>query len=129
MSQHNCNNCDNCKVMKKRLDTYEQFMKELQELDKQDTNYNTNPLEESVIVEKDNFGNINKKVRSDLTESFLVVDRPKNLKELSKKEQQSIEEQDSYHNYKNTSEKIKKAKGYYAPVGYIMKFGKWLIFL
>ena len=125
---HQCNNCDNCKKLKKKLDTYEKFMKELQELDKSEIKY-TNPLQESVIVEKDNFGNINKKVRSDLSESFLIVDKGKNLLELDKKEQQVILEQDSYHKYKNTSDKLQKANGVYKAARYVIGIGKWLIFL
>ena len=129
MERHKCNNCDNCKKLKKKLDTYEKFMNEIKELDKSTIKHNRNPLEESIIVEKDNFGNINRKVRSDLSESFLIVDKTKDLSELDKKEQQIILEQDSYHNYKNMSNKMQKANGVYKVVGYVFKYGKWLLLI
>lgn len=132
MTTHNCNNCSNCKTLKKKMDAYEKFIQELKEIDDkkpQEVQYNFNPLEESVIIEKDNEGNINRKVRSDLSESFLIVDRGKNLVELDKKEQQIILEQDSYHKYKNTSEYLSKASGVYKVIGYTIKYGKWLLLL
>jgi hypothetical protein len=126
---HQCNSCSKCKKIKKKLDTYEKFIKEIHELDKSELRYNTNPMEESIIIDKDNFGNINRKVRSDLSESFLIVDRTKDLSELNKKEQQIILEQDSYHNYKNASNKLQKANGVYKVARYVIGVGKWLIFL
>jgi hypothetical protein len=115
--------------MQKKLDIYEKFIKELQEIDKKDEQYNYNPLEESVIIEKDNFGNINKKVRSDLSESFLIIDKGKDLKELNKSEHAIIKEQDSYHKYKNTTEYLSRADGVYKTIGYIIKYGKWLLLI
>ena len=127
MAHHNCNNCANCKNLKKKLELYEKLMSDMKELEAHDPSYN--PLAESVIVEKDNYGNINKKVKSDLTESFLIVDHGKNLSELSKREQQVILEQDSYHKYKKTTEYLQKANGVYGVAYYALSIGKWFLLL
>ncbi len=72
---------------------------------------------------------LNKKVKSDLTESFLVIDHGKNLNELNKKEQNIIKEQDSYSKYQNTNAYCQKASGLYKIAYYAISIGKWFILL
>lgn len=108
---------------KKKLEIYNKFIKEIQELE------DKNILAESMIIEKDNYGNLNKKVKSDLTESFLVIETGKNLKELNKRDQDIILEQDSYAKYQNINNYYQKANGLYKIGYYALSIGKWLILL
>lgn len=124
--KHNCSEkCSNCKNLQKKLELYENFVKDMKDIEIS----NNNLLGESVIIEKDNWGNLNKKIRSDLTESFLVVENGKNLIELNKKEQGSITEQDAYSNYQNAETYLKKANGVYTVAYYAMRIGKWFLLL
>ena len=130
--KHNCsNNCSSCKNLKKKLDMYENFVKDMQKLEiiEERNNSHYNPLEESVIIEKDNSGNQVKKIRSDLSESFMVVEKGKNMQELNKKERDIIKEQDAYSNYQNTNAHFKKANGAYKAAYYVLSVGKWLLLL
>lgn len=131
--KHNCSEaCSNCKNLKKKLELYENFMKGMKDIEADDNynqNYNGNSLTESVIFEKDNYGNLNKKVKSDLTESFLVIENGKKLEELNKREQDIIKEQDSYSNYQNASAYCQKASGLYKVAYYALSIGKWFVVL
>jgi len=128
--KHNCsNNCSSCKNLKKKLDMYENFVKDMHNEERNNHNHNYNPLAESVIIEKDNSGNQVKKIRSDLSESFMVVEKGKNMQELNKKEQDIIKEQDAYSNYQNTNAHFKKANGAYKAAYYVLSVGKWLLLL
>ncbi|ARF09582.1 hypothetical protein Indivirus_1_205 [Indivirus ILV1] len=121
---HNCSDkCSNCKNLQRKLELYENFVKDIKTID------NNNLLKESIIIEKDNYGNSNKKLKSDLTESFLIVDKGKNLNELDKKEQDIIKEQDSYSNYQNANTYIKKANNAYTISCYVVSIGKWFLLL
>lgn len=126
--KHNCSEkCSNCKNLKKKLELYENFMKGVNDM--KDIETDDNPLAESMIFEKDNYGNLNKKVKSDLTESFLVIENGKKLEELNKKEQDIIKEQDSYSNYQNASAYCQKASGLYKVAYYALSIGKWFVVL
>ena len=127
MAHQNCSNCSSCKKLKKKLDIYEKLVQDMKEIDNNDNSHNS--LRESVIIEKDNYGNINKKVQSDLSESFFIVDHGKNISELNKKEQNIILEQDSYHKYKKTNEYMQKASGVYGAAYYVLRIGKWFLLL
>jgi len=131
MAHHSCNNCTKCKNLQKKVELYEKLMSDMKALDEHEQKQYTsnNPLLESVIIEKDNYGNINKKVKSDLTESFLIIDHGKNLSELPKREQQVITEQDSYYKYKKTTAYFEKAKGISGAAYYALSIGKWLLLI
>ena len=122
---HKCDDCGHCKILKKRLDIYEKCMKELQELDEE--NYgNFQNLEESIIISKDNNGNINKKIYSNLGESILVIEKGKKLDELNKKEQNVIMEQDNYRAYEQT---IKASERVNTIMSYVLRIGKFILFI
>ncbi|AYV76884.1 MAG: hypothetical protein Barrevirus3_4 [Barrevirus sp.] len=126
--KHNCSSkCSNCQILKQKLDLYENFLKDVKDLDINTDN--NSDLRESMIIEKDNYGNINKKIRSELGESFLLIDKGKNIGELDKREQNVILEQDSYHNYQNGNEYLKKLGSLYTVAYYGIKVGKWLLLL
>ena len=119
--------CDNCENIKKKLELYDNFVKEMKHLEIKDEY--SGSLGESIIIEKDNYGHNVKKVPSDLTESFLIVENGKNINELNKKDQAVLKEQDSYYNYKNTSNHFQKANIVYKGIYYTLSVGKWLLLL
>lgn len=114
---------------KKKLELYEKFIKELKSINIESTNIeninNTDSLRESIIIEKDN----SKKLRSDLTESFMVIENGKDLKELNKRDLDIILEQDSYAKYQNANYYCQKANGLYKIGYYALSIGKWFILL
>lgn len=62
---------------------------------------NENFLSDQIYSEKDNSGNTNYKLNSELNESYLVIDSGKNLEELDKAEYNAINSQNNYHYYTN----------------------------
>lgn len=124
---HKCNNCDTCKILKKKVEIYERCMKDLKELREEEKEIID--LEQSVILEKDNFGNLAKKIPSDLSESILVVDKGKKLSELSKKEQAAIKEQDNYYAYDQTKNITSQASTVYKATYYALSICKWVMVL
>lgn len=118
----NCPNCPNCKIMKKKIMVYEKFFAEMKKIEDEEL-LNNPQITDSIIIEKDYNGITNKKIPSDLTESFLIIDKGKDLRHLSRKEQNIINEQDNLHNYNE----IKKQVGIIGTVmSYTISFGKWL---
>lgn len=129
---HKCDNCNNCKLLQRKIDLYEKFIKDMKILESEgggNTSGNKIDLEESIIIEKDIEGNRNMKVRSDLSESFLVVDKGKKLEELPRREHNAIVEQDNLHNYIVAKEYADNIKSKYAIVRYAFKIGKWFMLL
>ena len=117
--------CPNCIIMKKKIMLYEKFFEEMKKIEEEEI-INVQDLTESVFVEKDDHGLLSKKIKSNLTESFLVIDRGKDLTHLSQKEQNILNEQTNLHNYNN----IKKQAGIVGKVfGYAISWGKWLAIL
>lgn len=78
-------------------------------------------------VERDRDGNVIKKIRSNLTESFIVVDTGKDLDELDKKEINTIKMQDDLKNYTQTKQYIGKFSGVYSAVGMAVGVGTLVI--
>ncbi|QKF94274.1 hypothetical protein QKU48_gp0816 [Fadolivirus algeromassiliense] len=127
---HKCDNCDHCKILKKKLEIYEKCMKDLRELENNDNDRETFiDLEASIIITKDNDGNQVKKIKSELSESILVIDKGKDLNELSKKEQAIIQEQDNYRAYTQTKNATDKLGTVYSVCYYAVSIGKMIMFL
>lgn len=116
--------CHNCEIMKKKVILYERFFEEMKKLEEEMINKLN--LEESVIVERDMNGYTNKKIRSNLTESFLVIDKGKDLTRLSQKEQNALKSQDNLRVYTKVKDKV----GIVGTVlGYFVSIGQWLAIL
>ncbi len=132
---NNCYNCQNCKILSKKIELYENFINDMRKLDEElfnngfNNEFNNKSLEESIIIEKDNHGNRNMKVRSDLSESFLVINNGKNLEELSKRDKSAIDEQDNLYNYNQAKEYVDKTNNVVSWGYYVIKWGKWLMFI
>lgn len=123
--------CNNCHNLEKKLKIYEQFVSALKETDEEDLHQCI--LDESIVIGKNNDGNFEKKIKSNLSESILIVDKGKKLDELSKIEQKSIKEQDNLAAYQNTIDYSQKGVtiytvGYYTVTiaGSIIKFALFL---
>lgn len=107
------------KILHKKLELYEKFFKDLKELESLEK---INPLENSIIVE-------NNKVKSNLSESFLVIEHSKKVEELPSKEINIITEQDNLHNYNKAKEYAEKTNYVYSVAKYVIGIGQWIILL
>ena len=108
------------KILHKKLELYEKFFKDLHDLEALERP--TNSLENSILIE-------NNKVKSNLSESFLVIDHGKKLEELPIKERTVINEQDNLHNYKKTKEYVEKTNYVYSIAKYVVGIGQWVVLL
>lgn len=63
-------------------------------------NVNIN-MNESIILEKDSDGNFVNKLKSNLSESFLVVDKEKDIRELNRNQYNRILDQNTFHTFNN----------------------------
>jgi hypothetical protein len=125
---HSCDNCNNCEILQKKVDIYERFFKEMKELEEEENKYKSfEALTESVYIEKDNDGNRNMKVKSHLSESFILIDKGKDLTELNKRDQNAINEQKNLHDYTVAKEYVEEANGIYSIVRFAFSIGKWLV--
>jgi hypothetical protein len=86
-------------------------------------------LSASIIIEKDSDGNLQKKIKSNLDGSIIVIDKGKNIKDLSKKERDSIEEQDNLHNYNNLVNRAGSATGIYTVAFGVINVVRLVLFL
>lgn len=118
------NKCKNCQVLEKKIRAYEKCLMEIKELDK------NIDLTQSMILEKDLNG-IRKTVKSDLTESFMVIEDEdgKTIDDLNKKEQNVIHEQDNLHNYLHAKTYMDKLSVPYTIISYALGIGKWFAFI
>jgi len=122
--------CNNCQILQKKVDIYERFFKEMKELEEEEIkNKSYEQLTDSIIIEKNIDGNRNMKVKSNLSESFILIDKGKNLTELDKKDQNIINEQNNLHDYVVTKEYVDQASGVYSVVKYVVGIGKWILLL
>lgn len=94
--------CDHCNLLHKKIQLYEEFFKRMKDIDDQDI-----------------------KLHQDLEESFMVIDKGKDLNELTMREYKSIKEQDNLHNYDKMINYTEQAQGVYKIFGYIVKIGKF----
>jgi len=87
---------------------------------------NFEDLEESIIFERDKDGVLSKKINSDIGESFIIMDEKKDLKEINKKEYNTIKEQENLHQYNKGSSVLKKLGPIYTVGSTTIKYGKYL---
>jgi|LakMenE18May11ns_1017448.scaffolds.fasta_scaffold9577307_2 hypothetical protein len=125
---NNCNNCNNCIILRKKVNLYEKLLSEIKTLEENmvDDDKITD-LENSIIIENDVDGNRNMKIKSDLSESFMIIEDARNLKELSQREVHAIKEQDNLNNFMKVKCYIDKVNSVYGVVNYALKIGKWFI--
>lgn len=130
-------NCIHCDTLNKKIELYEKLIKDLHEIDKNEKYSITDDghmkrqkdinLEESMYIDRDNYGNRHIKVRSDLSESFMVIDNGKQLSELSKNELNAIKMQDDLHNYNTAKNYFDRGDDIYSWGCCIFKWGSWLL--
>ena len=126
--------CNNCRIMQKKILLYENFFKEMKKIEDEENrnnimHKNATILDNSIIIERDLEGYTNKKVPSDLSESFLIIDKGKDLTHLSQKEQKAICEQDNLYNYNEIKKYSEKASIVGNVLGYVWSIGKWFAIL
>ena len=129
-NHNNHNTCDNCRIQQKKIELYENFFREMKILENEEKmikNANNNMMENNIIIDKDENGNRITKLKSNLSESFIIVDHGKNITELDKKDQFVINEQKNLHDYAETKQYVEKANGIYSVVKYVINIGKWFV--
>ena len=129
---HKCNSssCHKCQVLEKKIQAYEKFMTEMKDIEDVGAPVSGNSmLEESVIFERDCDGNLEKKVRSDLTESVLVLDSMKKVDDAYKKERDIIKEQDNLASYDRLVSCTDKATGVYTAGSVIFSMVRFALIL
>lgn len=118
--------CPNCEIMKKKITLYDNFFHQMKMIEEDEIQILNNNLSDSIFIEKDNNGILHKKLKSNLTENFLIIEKGKNLSHLSQKEQYILNEQTNLHNYNQIQHYTDKI----GVVGTILKktisWGKWL---
>lgn len=133
-SRTNCIKCKDYKIqkMEQKLNKYKEVIDDLMDdsminpSNNQD-NHNYNPLEESMIIFKDDEGYYRKKIRSDVGESFLVFEDGLDVDELNKDERTAVKAQDDYRKYDKTCKQVQKYSGIYGWGVTIVSYGKWLV--
>jgi hypothetical protein len=82
---------------------------------------------ESVILDKNMEGELIKKHDSKLGESYIIVEKGKDLKQLSNKEKRSIDEQDNLRNYEVAKTYANKGTYFYGVIGFATKIAGFFI--
>ena len=132
------NSCIKCKDVelnkaKQKLDRYEQALKILMDDSIiQDTYLGNNKndgsnLFESVIMDKNMRGEVVKKHNSRLGESYIILDKGKNLDTINNKEKAAIDEQDNLKRYEKAKTYAKKGSYLYGMVGMPTKVAGFFI--
>lgn len=139
----NLNRCILCKDkqisnMKKKIEKYKETLNYLLDENLNDTNYINNTsntddnydnsdLYESIIIYKDNDGYTQKKINSNLGESFLIVENGKDLSELNKNELRAVNKQNNLRKYEKIKKYVKKTNSVYGIISSVAKIGKYFI--
>ena len=121
-----CNNCPSCLKLKKKIEIYEKFMDQIKEVEETDSKH---IFEDSIIIEKDNYGDKIKKLRSNLGDSFLIIDNCKELDELDNSEYDAIHQQNKFRNWQEAEKVMDKAGIMYTVGKYALSLGKWFLIL
>lgn len=109
--------------LQQKLEKYQYIIKELLE---ENERFNE-PTQNSIIIEKDNYGNSIKKVPSKLGDSYIIIDTKKDLSELDQNEYNAIIAQTNFSNYNKASNyagRFGKVSGW---VSSSVKYGKWAL--
>lgn len=114
--------CKNCAKMRKKILIYDKFFQEMKKLEDETVDH----LEESIIIQRNDQGITHKTIHSNLTESFLIIDKGKDLRHLNLKEQAVINEQTNLHHYNQIKDKVGVAS---TVIGYVVSVGKWFALL
>ena len=80
---------------------------------------NNNNSHNSIIVDKDLDGHVNTHIYSDIGENYIVLEKGKNLDELSNIEKQSIDKQNDFKNYKKIVKYSKLSNKVYSTISKI----------
>lgn len=124
-----CDKCDKCDILKKKLAIYEKCLREIKELDDiNDYDIETEHQYE-IHLEKNNNGETVKKISSDLSESYLVIDDYKTIDQISSRERTTIKSQDVLSNVEDKKKYIKKASKVYGIGNFMYGVGKMIFFL
>ena len=120
----NSNSCIICKnnelkKAKRKLEKYEQAMKLL--MDDSILQQTDDGLYESVIITKNMDGEVIKKHNSKLGESYIIIDKCKDINHLNNKEKYAIDEQDNLKNYEIAKQYANKGTYLYGAVGFATK--------
>ena len=80
---------------------------------------------DSMIIFKDNDGYYQKKVRSEIGESYLILDENRDIDELNQSERNIIKRQDDFKKYDNVCKQLNKFSSVYGWGVAIVSCGRW----
>ena len=111
--------------LKKKVEIYEKCLNDLKNLD------DLPDLENSIIIVKDNEGNMVRKIPSDLSESFMIIENENRREdyEMTDHEINNVKSQNSLHDYNSAKKYFQKAGVLYSFAYCVFKFGKWVLLL
>ena len=135
MNSCNCKleSCIRCKDkelkrMKRKMERYKQAVDLLMDDSIIQEDYATkDSLYESVIIEKDNEGRMVKKQSSRLGESFLIVEKGKNINHLSNKERSALQAQEDLKNSEKALGYTRKGTYLYGMMSFASKIAGFFI--
>lgn len=122
-----------CKGKNDEFLKIEQKIKELEKLIEKVYNIekynkeNNNQLQQSIIFEKLDDGNVYQKIKSNLGENYLVIENTTKIRELNRSEYNIIKTQDDLVRYTKTKEYIKKIGNFYKWISTIIYLGKIIV--
>jgi hypothetical protein len=116
---------------KRKLAKYEQAVKLLMDESIIQEAYvgpdDSSKLYESVILTKNKEGEIEKKHTSNLGESYIIIDKAKDINQLNNKEKYAIDEQNNYRNYEIAKQYANKGTYYYGVLGFATRVAGFFI--
>ena len=104
-----------------KLQKCEDLLKELLE------EKNDSDSENEIFMEENNDGHFDKKIYSDLGESFILLEEFKDLDELDRREQKLLKEQDNLKNYEKNKKYFNKFISAYGLGIIVTNIGRFLI--
>jgi hypothetical protein len=115
------------RILQEKLDKFQEIFKELMEEHDELLNCDNIIDSDSIIIERDNYGNTIKKAPSKLGDSYVIIDKKKDLSELDRDEYAVIKAQNDFHNYKKTTKYHGKFSTAYGWASTVTKYGKYAI--
>ncbi len=116
-----CQNCDKCKELQTKVDRYQRAI----ELIMKDVDITIDEQTTPRTVRTMHAHNIS--TTEDLWESFVVINKTKDIRELSNRELKPIQEQEALSRYNKTSKNVKDISTAYGTVTAVAGTVGWLV--
>jgi hypothetical protein len=104
-------------IRSRKIELYEKFFEEMKALEQQELNI---IYTAELQLQKEG---------KNMTEDFIYLDEMRDLKDLTRKEQAIINEQENLYNYNKIKEKLNKYENVYSFAKYLTYVPKWIPFI